>query len=66
MTRLTASASLVRCEISRRSNWAKRREHVRHRLTGGRGGFDGAVQRDQRPVLLLRLRHHRGDVEHRA
>src|SRR5262245_26395221 len=37
----------------------ERRQHVRHRLTGGRRGVDGAVEGDQRPALLLRRRHKR-------
>ena len=41
-------------------------EHVRHRLPARRRGVHGAVERDERPVLLLRRRHQRGEVDHRA
>ena len=37
-----------------------------HRFSRGRRRVHGAVQRDERPPLLLRLRHHRGEIEHRA
>jgi hypothetical protein len=44
----------------------KGREHVGHRLSGWRRGIDCAVESDERPPFLLRLRHHRCEVEHRT
>jgi hypothetical protein len=41
-------------------------EHVRHRLTRRSRSVDGAVERDERPALPLRLRHQPGEVDHRT
>jgi Resolvase, N terminal domain len=41
---------------------AEDRNHVRHRLAARGRGVDGAVERDQRPVLLLRRRHQGGEA----
>src|SRR5262249_16870312 len=64
---LAASAFLVRWPISRRSNCPKvARQHVRSCLSGGGRGVEGAVERYQRPALLLCRRHQRCEVEYRA
>jgi hypothetical protein len=41
-------------------------EYVRHRLTGRSSRVDRAIQGDERPTLVLRLSHHRCEIEHRA
>src|SRR6266851_1477708 len=63
--RLMASASLVRCEIERRSQ-GEGGEQGRDRLLGRRRRGEGAVEGDERPALLLRGRDQGGEVEQRA
>ena len=62
----TASASLVRCEISRRSNCANVASMFAIASPAGVDVSTATSKRDQRPVLLLRLRHHPGEVDHRT
>jgi hypothetical protein len=62
----TASASFVRWPISRRSNCPNVATTCAIALACGRRGVHGAVERDQRPALLLCGRHQRREVGHRA
>ena len=41
-------------------------QYIRHRLSCWRGRVHRAIKSYERPSFLLRLRHHWGEVEHRA
>ena len=63
--RARASAARVRCEIERRSHWAKVASNGRQRLPGGRPRLQGAVEGDERPALLLRAPQQGHELEQR-